>query len=57
VYNYAPTREAFIDSVYAMLQAHYPSVSKVTISVMYGGQVRGTLTYTGNGKPVWQDFG
>ncbi|MDB5057380.1 MAG: hypothetical protein JWO59_852 [Chloroflexi bacterium] len=57
VYGYAPTREAFIQSTFAKLQAHYPSVSKVTITVMYGGRVRATLSYTGHGQPVWQDYG
>jgi hypothetical protein len=57
VYGYAPTREAFIDSVFAKLQAHYRSVSRVTVTVMYGGRVRATLSYTGHGQPVWQDYG
>jgi hypothetical protein len=56
-YGYAPTREAFVDSVYAKLQAHYPSVSKVSITVQYAGQLRATLTYNGHGQPIWQDYG
>ena len=56
-YGYAPTREAFIDSVFAKIQAHYPSASKVTINVTYAGQVRAILTYNGHGQPVYQDFG
>ncbi len=57
VWGYAPTREAFIDSVFARIQARYPSASKVTINVTYSGQVRAILTYNGRGQPVYQDFG
>jgi hypothetical protein len=56
VYGYAPTREAFVQSVYAKLQAHYPSLTKVSITVAYGGRTRATLTYSGQGQPVYQDF-
>ena len=56
VYGYAPTREAFIQSVYARLQAHYPSLTNVLITVAYGGQPRATLTYSGQGQPVYQDL-
>ena len=57
VWGYAPTREAFIDSVFAKIQARYPSAAKVTINVTYAGQVRAILTYTGRGQPSYQDFG
>jgi hypothetical protein len=57
VWGYAPTREAFIDSVFAKIQARYPSASKVTINVTYAGQVRAILTYNGRGQPTYQDFG
>jgi hypothetical protein len=56
VYGYAPTREAFIDSVFAKLQVQYPSLSKVQVNVLYGGQIRATLTYTGHGQPVYQSL-
>ncbi len=57
VYGYAPTRQAFIDSVFSKILARYPSASKVTINVTYAGRVRAILTYDGRGQPAYQDFG
>jgi hypothetical protein len=56
VYGYAPTREAFVQSVYSKLQAHYPSLTKVSITVLYGGRPRATLNFSGQGQPVYQDL-
>lgn len=55
-YGYVSTRDLFLQSMFTQLQAHYPSLSDVTITVNYAGQPRATLTYNGQGKPVIQDL-
>jgi hypothetical protein len=56
VYGYVAVRDTFLSSVFSQLQQQYPSLSNVTISVNYGGQLRATLTYDGRGQPVLDDL-
>jgi len=56
VYGYVATRDTFLTNLFAQLQAHYPSLANVTITVLYGGATRATLTYTGHGQPTVQDL-
>jgi hypothetical protein len=56
VYGYTTTRDLFLQSVFTKLQAHYPSLSDVTITVTYSGQTRATLAFTGHGAPTIQDL-
>lgn len=54
--GYVSTRDLFLQSVFTKLQAHYPSVASVTITITYNGQTRATLTFTGHGAPVINDL-
>lgn len=56
IYGYVSTRDLFLQSIFTKLQAHYPSVSDVTITVTYDGQTRAILSYTGHGAPQIQDL-
>ncbi len=56
VYGYVYTRDTFLTSVFAHLQEHYPSLAKVTVTVLYGGNTRAILTYNGHGQPQLQDL-
>jgi hypothetical protein len=56
VYGYVAARDTFLSSVFSQLQQHYPSLTNVTITVNYGGQLRATLTYNGQGQPVLNDL-
>lgn len=51
VAEYESTRDTFLSSLLSQLQQHYPNLSNVTISVIYGGQIRTTLTWNGHGVP------
>ena len=53
--SYTATRDTFLISVFQRLQAHYPSLSNVTITVVYGSNKQAILTYTGHGQPVVAD--
>ena len=56
VYNTAlATRDTFLTAILQQLQAHYPSLSDVTIVVNYGGQPQARVTYNGHGAPVVTD--
>jgi hypothetical protein len=54
VYGYVATRDTFLTNLFAQLQTHYPSLANVTITVLYGGNTRATLTYNGHGQPLLQ---
>ena len=56
IYGYVSTRDLFLQSMFSKLQAHYPSLSDVTITVLYNGQTRAILSYTGHGAPTIQDL-
>lgn len=56
VYGYVSTRDTFLTNLFAQLQTHYPSLADVTITVVYGGNTRATLTYNGHGQPQLQDL-
>jgi hypothetical protein len=56
VYGYVATRDTFLTNLFAQLQTRYPSLANVTITVLYGGATRATLTYNGHGQPVVQDL-
>ena len=56
VYGYVATRDTFLTNLFAQLQTRYPSLANVTITVIYGGTTRATLTYNGHGQPLVQDL-
>jgi hypothetical protein len=55
-YGYVATRETFVSSLFAQLQAHYPSLAKVTITVTRGGHTFTVLNYDGHGQPQMSEL-
>lgn len=50
------TRDQFLQSVLTQLKLHYPSLSDVTITLIYNGQTRATITSNGGGTPQVNDL-
>jgi hypothetical protein len=55
-YGYVATRETFTTNLFAQLQAHYPSLAKVTITVIRGGHTFTVLSYDGHGQPQMSEL-
>lgn len=55
-YGYVATRETFVSNLFAQLQGHYPSLSRVTITVIRGGRAFTVLSYDGHGQPQMSEL-
>ena len=55
-FGYVATRETFTTNLFAQLQVHYPSLAKVTITVIRGGHTFTVLTYDGHGQPQMSEL-